>query len=60
MNKREEMNQQIGKVFYWLNMISVSGDAVEVMAMARRELRALQAMCNEEATENEEGQTDGD
>ena len=52
MDKREEMNQQIGKVFYWLNMISVSGDAVEVMAMARRELRALQAMCQPEPDED--------
>lgn len=60
MSKNKEMTQQIGKVFYWLNMISVSGDAVEVMAMARRELRAAQAMCQEEATENKEGQTDGD
>jgi hypothetical protein len=52
--KREEMTQQIRKVFYWLNMISVSGDAVEVMAMARRELRAAQAMCNEETEKTEE------
>ena len=48
MDKKHDMSQQIGKVFYWLNMISVSGDAVEVMAMARRELRAAQAMCQEE------------
>lgn len=59
MEKRE-INQQIGKAFYWLDKIAVSGSAVEVMAMARRELRAAQAMCQEEATENEEGQTDGD
>ncbi len=54
MNKNE-VSQQIRKVFYWLDMISVSGDAVEVMAMARRELRAAQAMCQEEEkTENTE------
>lgn len=57
---KEEISQQIDKAFYWLDKIAVSGPAVEVMAMARRELRALQAMCNEEATENKEGQTDGD
>ena len=60
MEKHKEVNQQIGKAFYWLDKIAVSGSAVDVMAMARMELRKAQAMCQEEATENEEGQTDGD
>lgn len=44
---KEEICQQISKAFYWLDKISVSGAAVDVMAMARRELRAAQAMCEE-------------
>lgn len=47
MDKREEVNQQIDKAFYWLDKISVSGPAVDVMAMARSELRKAQAMCEE-------------
>lgn len=57
---KEEISQQIDNAFYWLDKIAVSGPAVEVMAMARRELRAAQAKCQEEETENEEVQTDGD
>ena len=45
---KQEIGQQIGKAFYWLDKIAVSGAAVDVMAMARRELRAAQAMCQEE------------
>lgn len=60
MSKSNEISQQIANAFYWLDKISVSGPAVDVMAMARSELRKAQAMCQEEATENEEGQTDGD
>ena len=59
MNNKE-VGQQIAKAFYWLDKIPVSGAAVDVMAMARSELRKAQAMCQEEATENEEVQTDGD
>ena len=47
MEKRE-ISKQIGKAFYWLDQIAVSGSAVDVMAMARMELRKAQAMCQEE------------
>lgn len=60
MSKNKEISRQIDKAFYWLDKIAVSGAAVEIMAMTRHELRKAQAMCQEEATENEEGQTDGD
>lgn len=45
MYNKQEINQQIRKAFYWLDMITVNGDAVEILAMARKELRAAQAMC---------------
>jgi hypothetical protein len=54
MDKKREVSQQIDKAFYWLDKIAVCGGAVEVMAMARRELRAAQAMCNEETEKTEE------
>lgn len=54
MSKQYEINQQIRKAFYWLDMITLSGDAVEMMAMARRELRAAQAMCPEDAEQAED------
>ena len=41
MNRKYEINQQIRKAFYWLDMITVSGEAVEILAMARKELRAV-------------------
>ena len=43
----KEVGQQIAKAFYWLDKIPVSGAAVDVMAMVRKELRAAQAMCEE-------------
>lgn len=45
MNK-QEIGQQIGKAFYWLDKISVCGASVDVMAMVRSELRKAQAMCD--------------
>lgn len=58
MNKNKEINHQIGKAFYWLDKIAVSGAAVEVMAMARSELRKAQAMCQEKPDEATEGQNE--
>ena len=56
MSKNKEINQQIGKAFYWLDKIAVSGATVEIMAMARMELRKAQVMCQEEEeTEKVEG-----
>ena len=49
MNRKYEINQQIRKAFYWLDMITVSGEAVEILAMARKELRAAQAMLPDES-----------
>lgn len=54
MSKNKEVSQQIDKAFYWLDKIAVSGGAVDVMAMARRELRAAQSMCQEETEKTEE------
>lgn len=48
MSNNKEISQQIDKAFYWLDKIAVSGPTVDVMAMARRELRAAQALCHEE------------
>jgi hypothetical protein len=53
MNKNE-VSQQIDKAFYWLDKISVSGSAVDVMAMTRRELRVAQAMLEKETEKTEE------
>lgn len=54
MNNKYEISQQIRKAFCWLDMIPLSGNAVEVMAMARRELRAVQAMCPDETEQAED------
>lgn len=54
MDKRTEISQKIDKTFFWLDKIAVSGSAVEVMAMARHELRAAQAMLQEESKKTEE------
>ena len=56
MDNKHEISNQIGKAFYWLDKIAVSGATVEIMAMARMELRKAQAMCQEEEeTEKVEG-----
>lgn len=51
MEKRTEISKQIDKAFYWLDKLYVNGAAVEILAMARHELRAAQAMCREEPDE---------
>ena len=51
MSKQYEINQHIRQAFFWLDMINLSGEAVEMMAMARRELRVAQSICPEDAPE---------
>lgn len=51
--ERSEVIQQLEKVFYWMDKISVCGAAVDVMAMARRELRVAQAMLQKEDEKTE-------
>lgn len=43
----KEIKEHLEKAFYWLDKIPVSGAFVDIMAMARSELRAMQAMCEE-------------
>lgn len=43
----KEIKEHLDKAFYWLDKIPVSGAFVDIMAMARSELRAAQAMCEE-------------
>lgn len=49
-----EATKHLTAAFAWLDKIPVSGQAVDFMAMARQELRVLQAVLQKE------GATDGE
>ena len=50
----KEIKEHLEKAFYWLDKIPVSGAFVDIMAMARSELRAMQAVCDT----NQSGETE--
>lgn len=55
MNNKNMIVQKIDKAFTWLDKISVSGKAVDIMAMARQELYGAKALCQEEDRQSQDG-----
>lgn len=54
MEKKQELKKRLDAAFFWLDKLFVNGAAVEILAMARHELRAAQAMLQEENKKTEE------
>ena len=48
----QELKTHLDQAFQWLSRVSVSGESVDCLAMARQELRAAYQMLNQEDKAN--------
>lgn len=52
MNNTETLKNEIAEAFKQISSIPVSGEAVDMLAMAREHLRRAYKLCGEEESDN--------